>query len=74
MTRLRNAPNTLGLADKLEILVVCRFHDILFPSLAEAFPLVVAATLAPPPSLVLRLVVVAYYETVEAVLVVLVLR
>lgn len=68
----RNAPNTLGLANKLQILVVSRFHDVLFPSLSESLPLVVA--LAPPPSLVLGLVLVAHHETVEAVLVVLVLK
>ena len=69
----RSAPDTLGLANKLQILVVSRFHDVFFPSLAEAFPLVVAA-LAPPPSLVQRLFLVAHHETVKAVLVVLVLN
>lgn len=71
-TLASNAPNTLGLANKLQILVVSRFHDVLFPSLAESLPLVVA--LAPPPSLVLGLVLVAHHETVEAVLVILVLK
>lgn len=69
----------LRLPDEFQVFLVGDFHPVILSGLSEAFPLVVATALIPPPlpsvrPVVLVLVVlVSDHETVEAVLVVLVL-
>lgn len=76
MSKVTAVPDPLRLSDELEVLVVSGLYAVLLPGLPEAFPLVVAAAaLIPPPFPAVRAVVVLVSddETVETVLVVLVL-